>query len=403
MSHEVGLEPLKPCNGCGACSAICKRGAITITENYDGSLTRVVDYGKCNNCRACNSVCYKFIEATEYPTLDDKTCYAVCSTNRATHSTTTSGGFGYELARWGVEHGYKIMGVEYDLATNSARSTVASTLEEIEKFKGSKYLQSYTEQAFKEIRDIATQNPEQRFICFGTPCQIFGLRMLIKRLKLSNEILYVDLFCHGVPSYLVWRPYIASQEQRLGILRNVNFRYKGNGWHHYSILIEGERKRYCNYAYNDIFYRYFFDNVALNRSCFDCEFRKGHSAADIRIGDFLGRAYESREDGISAVIPLSAEGMRAIDELRAAGSIDIVGRHSAKEALGAQSTEEYDNMELRNSVIRRLEHEDIESVQRWYFKQFPLKRRIYARLKSLATLLPVPLISGLRRCVRLKR
>ena len=267
-----------------------------MVEGYDGFLVPAIDYDKCTNCSACSSVCYKNRDTEKLPKLEGKSCYGVCSTNASTHRTTTSGGFGHELARWGMEHGYKIVGVKYDYATNSARTTIASTPEGLEQFKGSKYIQSYTEQAFKEIVEIASKDEEQKFICFGTPCQIFGLRHLVERKMLKNEIIYVDLFCHGVPSYLVWRPYIAAQEQRLGKLRNVNFRYKGNGWHHYSIRLEGEHKTYCAYAYNDTFYRYFFDNVALNESCFSCEFRKGYSAADIRIGDFLGRAYESRSE-----------------------------------------------------------------------------------------------------------
>ena len=379
---------------------MCKAGAITMVEGYDGFLVPAIDYDKCTNCSACSSVCYKNRDTEKLPKLEGKSCYGVCSTNASTHRTTTSGGFGHELARWGMEHGYKIVGVKYDYATNSARTTIASTPEGLEQFKGSKYIQSYTEQAFKEIVEIASKDEEQKFICFGTPCQIFGLRHLVERKMLKNEIIYVDLFCHGVPSYLVWRPYIAAQEQRLGKLRNVNFRYKGNGWHHYSIRLEGEHKTYCAYAYNDTFYRYFFDNVALNESCFSCEFRKGYSSADIRIGDFLGRAYESREDGITATVAVTPKGENIISELHAAERIDIVGTHSVTECLEAQSTEEYDNIKLRNEVLCRLESEDIESVQRWYFSQFSLKRRIYTRLKSLATLLPTRVTTSLRRCVR---
>lgn len=371
-----------------------------MAEDYDGFIAPVRDYDKCTNCSACYSVCYKSLYTDKLPKLENKSCYAVCSTNASTHRTTTSGGFGYELACWGMERGYKIVGVKYDYATNSARTTIASKPEELEQFKGSKYIQSHTEQAFKEIIEIASADLEQKFICFGTPCQIFGLRHLVERKRLRNEIIYVDLFCHGVPSYLVWRPYIAAQEQRLGKLRSVNFRYKGNGWHHYSLRLEGERKTYCNYAYNDTFYRYFFDNVALNESCFSCEFRKGYSSADIRIGDFLGRAYESREDGITAAVAVTPEGANVISELHVAGSINIVGTHPVRECLEAQSTEEYDNIKLRNEVLRRLESKDIESVQRWYFARFPLRRRIYTQLKSLATLLPTTLITGLRRCVR---
>ena len=114
----------------------------------------------------------------------------------------------------------------------------------------------------------------------------------------------------------------------------------------------------------------------------------------------MGRAYESREDGITATVAVTPKGENIISELHAAERIDIVGTHSVTECLEAQSTEEYDNIKLRNEVLCRLESEDIESVQRWYFSQFSLKRRIYTRLKSLATLLPTRVTTSLRRCVR---
>lgn len=392
-----------PCTGCGACSAVCTVAAIRMIES-DGFVVPRVDDDRCVDCGACSRVCYKYLDTAILPQVADAVCYATHSRDKHTHATTTSGGFAYELARWGIEHGYKVVGTAYDYTSHRARAIIVDNIEELERLKGSKYLQSLTEDALREFVDMATKSADERYICFGTPCQIFGLRRLAKQRRLNNEIVYVDLFCHGVPSYLVWDRYIASKRSKLGDIGDVNFRYKGNGWHHYSIRIAGERGTYSDYAYNDTFYRYFFDNVVLNTSCYTCTLRKGRSAADIRIGDFLGSAYEHREDGITAAVGITAQGTAIVEELEASHRIAIVGHHPVGECLKSQNTEDYDGIELRNEVICRLRRgDDIVTTQRWYRAQFPLKRRIYLGLKSLASLLPNSAIAALRRLVRAHR
>ena len=400
MHKNVTSPSTLSCTGCGACSPACSLGAISIGINSEGFYSPTVDYSKCVECGACQGVCYKYADLATLPTLGDQTCYATCSSNTETHATTTSGGFAYELSKWGVERGYAVMGVVYDYANNRARTIIVDDMAGLEQFKGSKYIQSYTEEALHDFVERTKHNPSQRFLCIGTPCQIFGLRRLVESKHIKNEVLYVDLFCHGVPSYLVWWPYIRQQQERLGAIKSLNFRYKGNGWHQYSIRIAGEQHTYCDFAYNDIFYRYFFDNVALNTSCYTCKLRQRRAPSDIRIGDFLGRAYEHREDGISAAVAVTTKGANIIAELAANKRINVVGTHTVDECLKSQSTENYNGIELRHSVISRLMDGDIAGTKRWYEKQFSLKRRVYLRLKSLTTLLPQRWIIALRRARR---
>ena len=403
MHKNVTYPSSLACTGCGACSAACGVSAISLTINNEGFYSPTIDTAKCVECGACQRVCYKYADLDMLPTLGDQACYATCSSDTTTHATTTSGGFAYELSKWGIEKGYAVMGVVYDYGSDRAQTVIVDDIAGLEQLKGSKYIQSYTEGAFHNFIERAMRSPSQRFICIGTPCQIFGLRRLAKSKQLKNEILYVDLFCHGVPSYLVWWPYIKQQRERLGELRCVNFRYKGNGWHQYSMRIDGERGTYCNYAYNDTFYRYFFDNVALNTSCYTCKLRQRRAPSDIRIGDFLGRAYEEREDGISAAVAVTSKGANIIAELANNQRINIIGKHPVEECLKSQSIADYSGIELRNCVVARLTDGDIEDTKRWYVKQFSLKHRTYLRLKSLATLLPQRWIIALRRALRATR
>ena len=353
MSRNIDSYSTTPCTGCGVCSAVCPTQAIKIEENSEGFLSPKLDSSKCVDCGLCQKVCYKFVATATLPSIENGKCFAVCSNDEQTLRTTTSGGFAYELSKWGLANGYKIVGVKYDYDTDRARMVIADNIDDLELLKGSKYIQSYTADTVHTILKLTAQNPEQGFICFGTPCQIFGLRQAVNLKQLTNDFIFVDLFCHGVPSYLVWDPYIKGHCQRLGKLSNVTFRYKGNGWHQYTIRLVGERGTYCQYAYRDCFYRYFFDNVALNTSCFSCALRRD-TASDIRIGDFLGPKYEHREDGVSAIIVNSEKGKQIISKLQQQSNICFIAEHRITDCLHSQSPDTYQGIQLRNSVIERL-------------------------------------------------
>lgn len=404
MKQQNILSPAeRPCTGCGACAAVCPHDAIAMRIDADGFFAPRVDEGKCTDCGLCRSVCYKFVEPLAFPdvaTLADKPVVGTHSASREVQQTTTSGGFAYELARWGMGRGYKVYGVVYDYGRDVARAVMADKPEELALFKGSKYVQA-DPSALSQLVADAKADPTGRYLCFGTPCQMFGLRRLIAARRLKNDFILVDLFCHGVPSYLAWRPYLAAQRARLGNVSSVDFRWKGRGWHQYTIRLEGSRGNYVGPAYRDTFYRYFFDNVALGAACFTCAVRKQGTAADLRIGDFLGGAYEHREDGVSAVLVATPRGREVLGALVDAGLLVPGKEWPAQACLASQSTHDYGRRTLRDAVISRLrDGNGLRATQRWYFRRLPLSLRLRAVLKMTAALLPVGLLVTVRRWFR---
>lgn len=402
MRKNILADSRIACTGCGACVAGCHKKAIALSINEEGFYAPVVADDLCVDCGICQKVCYRFI-APINPTsgMREKTVHGAYSSNKEVQQTTTSGGFAYELSLWGLENGYKVMGVLYDYEKDQAKTVIINRLEDLVLLKGSKYIQSDTSEAFMLLVEEAKKDPSQKYICVGTPCQIFGLRQLIGLYRLSNEFILVDLFCHGVPSYHVWKPYITQKRRELGRLEQVQFRYKGNGWHQYTIRLSGEKGIYGEFAYKDVFYRYFFDNVALNTSCFTCALRKEHVASDLRLGDFLGKSYEHREDGISAVLVASEKGLSVLNSLQEANRIVVDKTWKAHECLASQSTSDYQGIDLRDKVIGRLANgENLQEVQRFYFSRLSFKTRMRSYLKRMATLLPNSILIKLRRLIR---
>lgn len=401
MNKHILSPASRSCTGCGACSAACPHEAIRMTMGDKGFFVPMVDEEKCVDCGLCQKVCYRFQEVGRTTAaIAHNAVLGAHSTRQAVQAGTTSGGIAYEIACWGLEHGYHILGTVYELAAGRARAVLVRSLKELPALTGSKYLQSATAEAFSQLLAEAKQDAGQKYICIGTPCQIYGLRRLLDVRRLTNEVLYVDLFCHGVPSYLVWQPYLKEKERRLGTMTAVNFRSKRNGWHQYTIELRGQRGTYWQFAYKDRFYRYFFDNIALNTSCYTCLLRQGRVAADLRLGDFLGGAYEGREDGVSAVLLVSDRGRRLMETLQHDGRITVDREWPAEACLRSQSTHPYTGLQLRlqQGVLQRLhDGKSLRSVQRWYFQRLPLTAQVQSVLKRGVASLPLPLLLWIRR------
>ena len=240
MKKSIEADTPRSCTGCSACMAACPKNAISVVMNEDGFLQAVVDKEQCIDCGICQTVCSRFISPEKHTFLMEKCSVAGAHSSDSTvHKTTTSGGLAYELSKYGIENGYKVFGVVYDYILDKAVGVLVDTLSGLESLKGSKYLQADISEALCILCDETKKNPDGKYICFGTPCQIFGIRQLIERKKLVGDFLLIDLFCHGVPSYNVWRSYVKTLHRQLGAFRKVNFRYKGNGWHQYTIRIDG--------------------------------------------------------------------------------------------------------------------------------------------------------------------
>lgn len=393
---------VKPCTGCGACVSICKFNAIVYEINEEGFYEAYIDKTKCKDCNQCKKVCYKFLDKAKLGTnLKDGTLYAAQSKNENTVKTCTSGGIAYEISKYGIENGYEVLGTIYDYKDNIARAIIVGNVKGLEKLKGSKYLQSKTDKAFQELIRKCKNNLNAKFIVFGTPCQIAGLSKLIEIEGIKNEIIKIDLFCHGIPSYLVWERYLDDIKKKTEIkeIDNIVFREKISGWHNYCMKIQDEYRTVYSYSEKDIFYKVFFDNILLNSACFSCEVRKEKSLADIRLGDFWGKRYANREDGVSAVLVNTPTGDKLIKGI--SKSINIMEKVPMEECLNFNSMKDYRNIEVREKYIKSLKQTTtLNKILTNYRKELELKQKIKIYLKEAVSILPIKLVHKIKKYVK---
>nr|WP_243158731.1 Coenzyme F420 hydrogenase/dehydrogenase, beta subunit C-terminal domain [Clostridium perfringens] len=284
------------CTGCGGCSNICPVSAIKIIRDENGFFSPNIN-NKCIKCGLCVEVCYKALEEENGWDIKASKGYLSYSLNDDVRYRASSGGIGEELCKFALENGYKVCGVIYDYEKNIAKHIVTDRLEDIERIVGSKYIPSYTEDAFKSL-DVT-----KKYIIIGTPCQIYSIRKFMQYKKINDWIL-VDFFCHGSPSLNLWDKYLEMIEAKEGIekINNVNFRDKVIGWHKFSMTIEGNNKKYSSILNDDYFMNCFLKNVDLQEACYTCKLRFNKIYSDIRLGDFWGPKCSRDEKGISIVL-----------------------------------------------------------------------------------------------------
>lgn len=302
---------LRECTSCQMCAAVCSRDAITIRLNGDGFYRPYIDEDKCTDCSLCTKVCYKFdedIKVTNAEALKNIKVYSAQHKSDELLEKVTSGGVAVALAKELVRQGYTCIGVTYNDSEHRAEHTTATTEEDTDAFRGSKYIQSYSVDAFKRlVRGVRNE----KYAVFGLPCHIYAVHNFLRMRNLRDKCVLIDLFCHGCPSMLVWSKY----EQR--IKRKVNgkkfdevqFRSKVRGWGTFYVVVVVEGvKAFISNPKQDEFYSLFFSDHVLNDACSDCKLRSTMEYTDIRLGDFWGKRFLNDRKGVSAVAVTSERG-----------------------------------------------------------------------------------------------
>lgn len=311
MKKNVSI--IKDCYGCGVCTKVCGKKLIHMKLDANGFYKPIINHPEeCIECNLCLDVCacnHQDLSSNENPLAT----IATWSNNSYTRESCSSGGVGYEIAKTLLERGYKIAAVRYNKDKNRAEHYIAHNDEELQASKGSKYLQSFTEDCWREI------NRKDKFLIIGTPCQIDSMRRYAKKMKCEENFIFMDFFCHGVPSYLMWNVYLNIQKSKLKKISNVAWRNKKYGWHDsWCMTISDceENTILSRLSKGDMFYRMFLGDFCNNVACQKhCKYKYLSSAADIRIGDCWGRKFNKNQEGVSSLIAFTEKGKSIIDSI----------------------------------------------------------------------------------------
>lgn len=377
---------LRPCTGCGICASVCGKNAITIHLDKYGYYKPVINENKCVECNLCKKSCYKYDENL-IQSDKHKECYAAVNKNAKQLMASSSGGISRVLMEECIAKGYKIMGCAYDTNKNIAVSIVALTIDDLDKFYGSKYFQSLTTEGFDTVLKDKT---DQKYAIFGTPCQIYGFSQTNKYKCNPDKYLLVDIFCHGCPSMMLWKSYLAYTMDITGCetYDKVTFRSKTHAWHEFCFDFFFNSKQYSSKKSKDPFYDIFFGMDMMNDACYNCNSRSTMAYGDIRLGDYWGEKYDTDTKGVSAVVLKSSKGVDFFNAIK--GKLNIEKATLDNILIGQSYGKPHTYNENRRAFLLQniSEHSDLQQVYKAYMRMFPLKTRIKKQLKAIVKLCP---------------
>ncbi len=208
--------------------------------------------------------------------------YAVKHKDEEIRAKSRSGGIFTALSDYVLEQNGIVYGCVLD-ENFKAIHVRAENFEDRNKMRGSKYIQSSMLDCFKQAKNDLLSGKTVLFS--GTSCQIAGLKGFLG--QEYDNLLCVDIVCHGVPSPLVWEKYLEWQEKKnKSKVKSVDFRNKNKfGWkaHIETIVFENNKN-----VDTDIFKRIFYGHYALRPSCHKCPYKDIMHPADITIADYWG-------------------------------------------------------------------------------------------------------------------
>ncbi|MBE6740169.1 MAG: 4Fe-4S dicluster domain-containing protein [Ruminococcaceae bacterium] len=299
------------CCGCRSCENVCPKGAINVLPDKKGFLYPNIDKDSCIDCGLCVKAC-PIIKKEEAHSEFQQKVYAVINGDKEVLKKSASGGAFSLLA----DEVLKNNGIVYGCTLTDDMQVVhidVDNEEDLQKLRGSKYVQSDLKETYKEIGQHLKDGRPVLFT--GTPCQVDGLNFYLKAKNQSTEgLLTVDLLCHGVPSPKLWADFVNYLEKTYkSKLTDFKFRTKIAGWENSietATFENGKTIKNTNQVRS--FLALFYQNVSLRPMCYSCRYNSYKRVSDITIGDYWGidKSHPEINDnkGLSVVLVNTGKG-----------------------------------------------------------------------------------------------
>lgn len=278
----IKVENKQKCCGCFSCATVCAKKCITMKCDDEGFWYPEVDNNECIDCGMCEKVC----PVLNKPALsgDPDAIAAVCKDEK-TRAVSSSGGVFSIIATQIIKCGGVVFGAGFNEDFEVEHIAVEQDFE-LCKLQGSKYVQSRIGNAYGKAKEYLN---EGRTVLFtGTPCQISGLKAYLQ--KKYDNLICVDIICHGVPSPSVWKRYITVRKEEFSSeIQRISFRDKTYGWKNFSMAMDfASGQKYVQPLSKDSYMQAFLRNLSLRPSCYDCSFKGVRRYSDITLADCWG-------------------------------------------------------------------------------------------------------------------
>ena len=316
MEKTVESLPEERCTGCGACRNACPFGAICMELNSEGFFYPVVQMENCIGCGKCRSVCPELNrERTEGYFHPEGKCLAAMAADEKLRLASSSGGMFSLLAEEILESGGAVCGAVYAEDSMSVHHAVIEHERDLAPLRGSKYVESDTQEVYSRVRKILQKGRKVLFT--GCPCQVAGLYAFLG--GDDRNLFTVDLVCHGANSVTAYQSFIRELSEGKKI-REVNFRDKNfYGWSTPTVIYFEDGSVY-HAPYDKSRWHIAFCGIINRKCCGTCRYAQRSRIGDITLGDFwqIHRYKEEYNDwkGTSLVLVNTGKGSSLFDSVK---------------------------------------------------------------------------------------
>lgn len=296
------------CCGCASCIQACPAHCIKMQIDKEGFEYPYIDKNKCMNCGACERSC-PILSGTAAKSTQAVPCFSAPKAiggwikNDSIRYSSSSGGAFSLLALSILRQGGIVYGAAMDGRLKVGHVGVDAE-EELERLRGSKYVQSQIGNAYIEVKNHLGKG--RKVLFSGTPCQAAGLHCFLGG-KQYEDLYLVDFICHGVPSPAVFESYMEYMADKLqDRITSFKFRMKDRKWNPTGLQLgtgtgtgTGRFIRHFP-GFMDPYMNGFLADLYLRPSCYQCAFKTlPKHYADITIADFWGveKMYPKLYDG----------------------------------------------------------------------------------------------------------
>lgn len=293
------------CTGCMACMNICPKNAISIHDSYL-SYNAIIDEGKCVNCNLCHGVCQN---NNEIELMNPKLWYQGWISDEKLREQSSSGGAATALALKFIKEEGLVCSCIFDKGQFVFQT--ASRIEDISKFRGSKYVKSNPGNIYKVVSESLLDKKKVLFI--GLPCQAAALRIYVAGISKEavNRLYTVDLICHGTPSPRLLEKYLRKKGIDIKKTDNIQFRSAMD----FNVKCGGKYMAYPGTL--DEYTLAFLRGIDYTYNCYSCRYAGIKRGSDLTIGDSWGSelSEEEKEKGISLILCQTDNGKELLRDI----------------------------------------------------------------------------------------
>lgn len=322
MIQYIKTKNPADCCGCRACEQICVHKALSFTSDKEGFLYPVLDADKCVDCGLCDKVC-PMMKPTDV-LYEEGDAYAAQYSNVDDLKTSSSGGGFIAIAKHVISKKGVVYGAAYQNGPLVAHERV-DNLSELEKLKGSKYVQSDTREIYCMIKKDLKAGIMVYFT--GTPCQVAGLRLFLR--KDYENLITSDLICHGTPSPKIFENTVRHIEETIEAdFIDYSFRDKRiRGWSCSSSSSSYKSRAtgspvFLKYSMDmEAYFNAFISGHLMRMNCYHCPFAQRKRCGDITLADFWGVRkrmpdFPNIHKGVSLLIANSERGNTILEKIK---------------------------------------------------------------------------------------